>query len=777
MPGPNVFEAETRLKDFMSKQFRQMEQVVKGSSARMQGATQKTGASMGMMGNMAKKTGASIAGFAARFGPAALAVTGLTIVTMKLRDGLQLVRESTENFEASVSKIKAIVTPTEMELASLADKAKELGETTAFTATQSAEAFVLLGQAGLKANQIIAVSADVLNLAAAAGTEMTQASEAVVEILGQYRLDATEANRVTDVMAKSFNVSKLNMDRLQESMKFAGATAGQLGVSLEETTAMLAELSQKGISGSMAGTALRRIMLQLGDSSSAAGKMIGLTANDTRTFTERLAALQEKNLSPGQIKSTFGLLASTAAGVLIEGSEGVKTYTDLLRKADGTAKKMADTMLDNVKGATIILKSAQEGLAIAIGESFGKNKQERIEEYTDHIKELTAVVKAGEGEIAALGETWDWFARQLSGMGIQTLRLLLLMLNQVQQGALEVQISFLKAANVVPKLAQKIGIEVGDLTEKIQGLGQEKAEVIISRMRILSGEMGVLAAAADEAGEKVTGVIAPPVEGVAGGPSELSDVENEALEKEKALKEKQAQDAMEFELMQIAGAEAMRAAADEKELSRLTGKYKKEQKLFNDNLKITRAAKKDEEKLAKAAEASKQKAMMETIDVMSTVAKAMGASAEQQRGIAMIESIVHTSLAVTKALGSGPPPWNIIQAAAIGIKGAAQTALISQQKFAAGGPIMGQNAIIQANEEGQEGVVNAPGMNRLGVGGLNAINSGAPMTKTVTNQIYLSPTFNIEANVSERAVEMLEQNPESFADFFQRKIIGGGYLD
>ena len=428
---------EARLIDAMTGPLNKIKGATRSAFGSMQQQAAKAQKGFSKFFNSAKK---GIASFATRFGPAALVVGGLTLAMRGLGKAIDFVNEKSAEFEKTISKVKAILKPTSAELRALSDEAKLLGETTSFSASEAGSAFVELGKLGLNAAQILAASNDVLNLAAVAQSEMGVAAEATARTLGQFGLSAAEAGHVTDIMAKSFNISALDLNRFSESMKFVGATAGSLGINLQTATGALAEMASKGIVGSQAGTALRRIMLELGDSSSKAAKQIGFVVNSSESFQRALEVLQSKNLTPGQIKDTFGLLSSTAAGILIKGSTNVEEFTKQLNNAQGTAKEFADTMLDNVAGATKILESAQEGLGIAIGEAFGSSKRKRIEFYTRVVGRASEFIKAHKDELTAL-------ANFFSGAFIGALRFVLRGF-EIFTGILEtIQLSILKTAS------------------------------------------------------------------------------------------------------------------------------------------------------------------------------------------------------------------------------------------------------------------------------------------------------------------------------------------
>ena len=371
----------------------------KKKSKETEKSNDKLSSSFGELAKKALVFGAGIYGIRKAFGA--------------LSAGMDLVNEVSKEFEKTMATVKAILKPTSTEFKVLSDEARRLGETTAFSASQAGEAFVALGKLGFTTSQIIASSTDVLNLAAGAQLDMSMAAELTARTLTQFGLAADQAKMVTDVMGKSFNISALNAESFSEAMKFAGPQAAKMGLSVEKATASIATLAQSGIEGTMAGTALRRIMLEIGDSSSKAAKLINRADFATLSFTEKLQILQTKNLSPSVLKDTFGLLSTTSAGILIDGAQTVEDFTKELENSDGTMKKMASTMLDTVAGAEQILKSATEGLGLAIGDAFGADKRTRIELYTSLITKATQFIKDHQGAIKAVSQAFtnyvsDW---------------------------------------------------------------------------------------------------------------------------------------------------------------------------------------------------------------------------------------------------------------------------------------------------------------------------------------------------------------------------------
>ena len=259
-----------------------------------------------------------------------------------------------KGFEAEMSKVKAVSGATAEEFKALSQNAKDLGASTMFSASQVAELQTEFAKLGFTATEITKVTESTLALAQASGSDLARAAEVAGSTLRAFGLDASETGRVTDVMAKSFSTSALGMDTFAESMKYVAPVAKSAGMSIEETSAMLAVLANNGIKGSAAGTALRRIISEIG----ASGK----------PTSEAIADLASQGLNLADAKDEVGRSAQSALLILAEGVDQIKPLTKEFENSAGAAKEMADIMGDNAFGAGKRLESAMEGLGISIGE-------------------------------------------------------------------------------------------------------------------------------------------------------------------------------------------------------------------------------------------------------------------------------------------------------------------------------------------------------------------------------------------------------------------------
>lgn len=258
-----------------------------------------------------------------------------------------------KGFEAEMAKVKAVSGATAEEFKMLSDNAKELGRSTIFSAREVAGLQTEFAKLGFTAKQIEGVTEATLNLAQASGSDLARAAEVAGATLRGFGFDVSETGRVTDVMAKSFSTSSMDMESFAEGMKMVAPIAKSAGMSLEETTAMMSLLANAGVKGSMAGTQLRRIISEL--------------ATTGKPTTEAIRDLAASGLTLVDAKDEVGRAAQGALTILAEGVDQIDPLTKSFEESAGAAKSMADVMNLTAEGATKALGSAVEGVAIEFG--------------------------------------------------------------------------------------------------------------------------------------------------------------------------------------------------------------------------------------------------------------------------------------------------------------------------------------------------------------------------------------------------------------------------
>lgn len=294
------------------------------------------------------------------------------------------------DFEKKLDYFGAVNNATAGEMEKVRAKALELGRTTAFSASQVADAFVEMGKAGVSAKDITDGMAEaMINLASAADIDLTEATNIVTSQIQAYGLSAKDAAHLTDVMAGAANASIVDVSDLGVSLKYVGGVAHALGISFDSTIDALSLLGKAGIKGSTAGTSLRQIMVSLAGGTNKAKKELEdlgiITADGSNKFfdaqgkakslSEVFQILQDHtaNLTQKQrlmaFRTIFNNRALAAAQILTkEGAKGFAEMNDQISKT--TAADVAAKRLDNLSGDIKKLKGNLDTLLIEGGTPF-----------------------------------------------------------------------------------------------------------------------------------------------------------------------------------------------------------------------------------------------------------------------------------------------------------------------------------------------------------------------------------------------------------------------
>jgi hypothetical protein len=297
------------------------------------------------VGNYGKAFG-KVSGVLSRFG---LAVGGLAIV--------RNIGNIFMGFEQQSANLASVLGKTSDQITALTKDAKRLGSITSFTAKEVLQLQTEFAKLGFNETQILNATEATLSLAAATGTELSEAAAVAGATLGGFGLGASETQRVVDVMAKSFSISALDMEKFKEAMKNAAPAARAVGLSIEETTALLGNLASAGITGSKAGNALKNTFIQLNAK--------GLT------LEEGLEKVKNSQDQLGTATKLVGRIAATSFLQLANGTETTKELTESLNNAGGAAERMAKTQLDTLTGQTKLLSSAWEGFILSLEDGGG----------------------------------------------------------------------------------------------------------------------------------------------------------------------------------------------------------------------------------------------------------------------------------------------------------------------------------------------------------------------------------------------------------------------
>ena len=327
------------------------------------------------------------------------------------------------SFESSVSQLAATMGTSVENVSELSEKAKELGATTQFSASQAAEGLNILAMSGLSAEEQTAAIGDVLNLAAAGSLSLAQAASYTTGAVKGFGDGMDNAQKYTDLMAKGATLANTDVNGLGAALSGAAATANSYGQNADGVTLALLRLAEQNITGSEAATSMSRAMADLytpSDNAKKALEELGIAAYDqsgnTRDFNtvvdelnQRLSTMtdEQANAYKNTIFTTNGLNAFNK--MTASSSETVLKFKDGLAAASdgaGSAADQAKTMIDNLQGDVTMMQSAAEGLGITFYETFNDKLRDNVQFATDSLGKLDNAYKADgiKGAAEAAGE-------------------------------------------------------------------------------------------------------------------------------------------------------------------------------------------------------------------------------------------------------------------------------------------------------------------------------------------------------------------------------------
>lgn len=433
---------------------------------------------------------------AAAFGAVqqAIAAAGIATALKEIADAYMECVDIAGDFEEGMSNVEALSGATADEMALLAEKAKELGATTKYTAQESADAMGYMAMAGWNAQEMLAGMDGVISLAAASGEDLAMVSDIVTDNLTAFGLTAADTAHFADVLAAAATSSNTNVSIMGETFKQSASIAGALGYTIEDVAVAVGLMANSGVKGSIAGTALKNTFNGLLEGVTLTASAFGeydytaIKADGTmKTFSETIDELRdcfEQMTEAERVNNAMALAGERGynglLAILNATDEDYASLTDSINNCTGAAKRMADIKMDNLNGDLELMNGAWEALQNTIGEQFipemrtlyqlgediGDGLNEFVQEHPALMKALAAfvaIVAVATSGVLAFGAAVKLAAALKLGALFATAGPL--MLGVAAFGALTTAVvGFVSAANEgIPS--------VKELTDAARGLG------------------------------------------------------------------------------------------------------------------------------------------------------------------------------------------------------------------------------------------------------------------------------------------------------------------
>ena len=330
------------------------------------------------------------------------------------------------DFDKAMSQVAATMGKSVDEIQELRDFAQEMGATTAFSATEAAEALNYMALAGYDAETSMMMLPNVLNLAAAGGMDLATASDMVTDAQTALGLSLEDTNVMVDQMAKISSTTNTSVSQLGDALLTVGGNAKSVSGGTAELTAVLGALADNGIKGSEAGTHLRNIILAMNpttDAAAAAWEKLNVQAYDADGNLRNLEDIfmdldkamegmteQEKTAMKSAMFNKTDLASINA--LLSTSADRWNDINYAAANAAGSAEAMAETQLDNLAGDITLFKSALEGAKIAVSDGLTPSLRDFVQMGSDGLSRLTVALKEG-GLMGAMEELGNFLGEGL----------------------------------------------------------------------------------------------------------------------------------------------------------------------------------------------------------------------------------------------------------------------------------------------------------------------------------------------------------------------------
>ncbi|EGP5497570.1 phage tail tape measure protein [Enterococcus faecium] len=321
------------------------------------------------------------------------------------------------DFEAQMSRVKAISGATGDTFEQMKQQAIDLGAKTAFSAKESAAGMENLASAGFSAQEIMKAMPGLLDLAAVSGGDVALASENTATALRGFGLEASEAGHVADVFARAAADTNAEVGDMGEALKYVAPVANSMGISLEETAAAIGIMSDAGIKGSQAGTTLRGALSRLARPTKAMQDTmdnLGVSFYDAdgkmkplKTQVELLKKAFE-GLTPEQqqnaLVTLYGQESLSGMMALIDkGPDSLGKLTKSLKDSDGAADDMARTMQDNMNSSIEQMFGAFESAAIVIQKILAPSIKKVADAISGLVEKFVSAPESTQKLVVAIG--------------------------------------------------------------------------------------------------------------------------------------------------------------------------------------------------------------------------------------------------------------------------------------------------------------------------------------------------------------------------------------
>jgi TP901 family phage tail tape measure protein len=300
---------------------------------------------------------------------------------------VQGVGKTVVEFDQAVADLVSITGAGGKDLEFFKEQAISMGKGVEGGASAVIEAYKLIGSAKPEllnnAEALNAVTESAITLAHASGMELPEAATALTDAMNQFGAPAEEAGRFIDALANGALFGSAEIPQVTEALLKFGAVSRTANVSLEESTALIESLAEKGLKGAEAGTALRNVMLLLSAPDALPKEAqkqldkLGISfaeiQDTSKPFAQRLESLKPLLKDNAALVDIFGKENAVAATNLIANTDRIADLTEKMY-TQGTANKQAEDRTKTLSHALTQLKGAWDEVVLGFMNGSGSTQ-------------------------------------------------------------------------------------------------------------------------------------------------------------------------------------------------------------------------------------------------------------------------------------------------------------------------------------------------------------------------------------------------------------------
>lgn len=392
----SVYNTSLRVKDYATSTIRKVKAEATAFGGKVYTATMAMRDATGpAMGKVKNKLSGAAAGLTMGVPVQMLGMAGVGL-------GVMDIIKTYSDFTKEMSNVKAISGASEEAFEKLTKSALEMGRTSKFTATESAQALGYMAMAGWNTEQMMSGLPGVMNLAAASGEDLAKVSDIVTDAMTAFKMPAADSAHFADVLAKASSKSNTNVGLMGYTFKYVAPLAGTLGYSIEDVGVAIGAMANASIKGEQAGTNLRAILSRMSkptEEISAAMEDIGVSLTDAngqiKPFSSVMKELRTgfKRLTPEQRLMYASTIAGTEAmsgllAIVEQGDDDFANLTKEINNAKGASQEMAAVKMNNLAGDLTLLSSEWDSFVLGLmtDKGGGGGLRSAVQEVTDVIK-------------------------------------------------------------------------------------------------------------------------------------------------------------------------------------------------------------------------------------------------------------------------------------------------------------------------------------------------------------------------------------------------------